>query len=68
MLMLSQFARDEGLPFSAWIARVDPILEVPRNAVMLTAALIILLSLINIGSDVALYALSTHPHSLPLNR
>lgn len=49
-----QFARDDGLPFSAWIAKVDPSLEVPRNAVSLTAALIIILSLINIGSDVAL--------------
>jgi hypothetical protein len=29
-------------------------LEVPRNAVVLTAVLILLLSLINIGSDVAL--------------
>lgn len=51
---MPQFARDEGLPFSKWIAKVDPALEVPRNAVLLTAVLIIVLSLINIGSDVAL--------------
>lgn len=51
---LHQFARDQGLPYSSWIAKVDPVLEVPKNAVLMTAVLIIILSLINIGSDVAL--------------
>ena len=50
----AMIARDEGLPFSKWIAKVGPSLEVPRNAVLLTAVLILILSLINIGSDEAL--------------
>ncbi|KAM0719022.1 hypothetical protein Q7P37_004927 [Cladosporium fusiforme] len=51
------FARDQGLPYSSWIAKVDPVLEVPKNAVLMTAVLIIILSLINIGSDVAFNAI-----------
>ncbi|KAK3111716.1 hypothetical protein LTR53_012743 [Teratosphaeriaceae sp. CCFEE 6253] len=48
------FARDEGLPFASWIAKVDPKLEVPANSVAVTCIITFVLSLINIGSDVAL--------------
>jgi choline transport protein len=51
------FARDEGLPFSKWIAHVHPGLKVPANSVAFTSAITILLSLINIGSDVAFNAI-----------
>lgn len=51
------FARDNGLPFSSWIAYVHPGLKVPANAVAVTAAITIILSLINIGSDVAFNAI-----------
>ena len=51
------FARDGGLPFSAWISYVHPTLKVPANAVGLTAAITIILSFINIGSDVAFNAI-----------
>lgn len=51
------FARDHGLPFSGWLARVHPRLQVPANAVAATAIFTIALSLINIGSDVAFNAI-----------
>ncbi|RDW71023.1 hypothetical protein BP6252_07586 [Coleophoma cylindrospora] len=51
------FARDKGLPFSDWIARVDKDKEVPVNAIILTCVITILLSLINIGSSVAFNAI-----------
>ncbi|SMQ47770.1 unnamed protein product [Zymoseptoria tritici ST99CH_3D1] len=51
------FARDNGLPFSNWIAHVHPTLEVPANAVIATCAFTIILSFINFGSDVAFNAI-----------
>lgn len=51
------FARDHGLPWSEWIARVNPKLEVPVNSVTVTCMFTILLSLINIGSDAAFNAI-----------
>lgn len=51
------FARDHGLPFSGWIEKVNPKLEVPVNAVSVTCIITILLSLINIGSDAAFNAI-----------
>ncbi|KAF2497948.1 GABA permease-like protein [Lophium mytilinum] len=51
------FARDHGLPFSSWIGHVSPSLQVPANAVTVTSAITIALSLINIGSDVAFNAI-----------
>lgn len=51
------FARDGGLPYSSWIAKVHPTLLVPVNAVLLSAFLTILLSLINIGSSAAFNAI-----------
>ncbi|KAL5115358.1 hypothetical protein ACEQ8H_006734 [Pleosporales sp. CAS-2024a] len=51
------FARDQGLPFSSWIGAVNQKLETPANAVTITCAITIALSLINIGSDTAFNAI-----------
>ncbi|PSN74810.1 amino acid permease 2 [Corynespora cassiicola Philippines] len=51
------FARDDGLPFSNWIKKVDPKLNTPANSVTFTCIITIALSLINIGSDVAFNAI-----------
>ncbi|KAF1917448.1 amino acid permease-domain-containing protein [Ampelomyces quisqualis] len=51
------FARDRGLPFSGWIGTVNKRLETPANAVSVTCIITIVLSLINIGSDVAFNAI-----------
>lgn len=51
------FARDNGLPFSKWIGHVHPTLEIPANAIVLTCMITCLLSLINIGSNVAFNAI-----------
>lgn len=51
------FARDSGLPFSAWIARVEPRRGIPKNAVLLSSLIAALLALINIGSTTAFFAI-----------
>jgi choline transport protein len=51
------FARDDGLPFSSYFKHVDPRYKVPGRAVGLVSMVIVLLSLINIGSSVALNAI-----------
>ncbi|EGX88450.1 amino acid permease, putative [Cordyceps militaris CM01] len=51
------FGRDKGLPCSSWLSQVHPRLGVPVNAVLLSTAISILLSLINIGSTVAFSSL-----------
>ena len=48
------FGRDKGLPGSSWIGQVHPRLLIPLNAILVTFAFTILLSLINFGSVVAL--------------
>ncbi|KAF2751449.1 amino acid transporter [Sporormia fimetaria CBS 119925] len=62
------FARDNGLPLAKWLGTVNPKLEIPVNAVTFTCICTILLSLINIGSDVAFNAstsaLFLNPHFL----
>ncbi|KAL8854448.1 MAG: hypothetical protein Q9221_000718 [Calogaya cf. arnoldii] len=52
----SSFARDKGLPFSAWIGHVNPGREIPANAVALTCLISALLALINLGSSAAFNA------------
>ena len=47
-------SRDNGLPFSNWIKRVNKYSKVPVNAILLTASYTIALSLLNIGSTVAI--------------
>lgn len=51
------FARDGGLPFSSWIARVDSAKEIPSNAILLSSLISALLALINIGSTTAFNAI-----------
>lgn len=51
------FARDHGLPFSNWLARVESKRQIPQNALLLTCAITIILIMINIGSSTAFYAL-----------
>lgn len=53
---LFAFARDQGLPFSNWISKVDPKRSIPTNACILTGMTPALLSLIYIGSPTAFYA------------
>lgn len=53
---LFAFARDQGLPFSNWIGRVDPKRNIPTNACVVTGTTTALLSLIYIGSPTAFYA------------
>jgi amino acid transporter len=51
------FARDRGLPFSDWIGAVHPTREIPANAILVTCIITMLLSLINLGSDIAFHAI-----------
>ncbi|KAI7161529.1 amino acid transporter [Hortaea werneckii] len=50
------FARDNGLPFSRWLKRVNIQFNVPVNAIVATGGFAVALSLINIGSTVAFNA------------
>ncbi|KAJ5831699.1 hypothetical protein N7474_000010 [Penicillium riverlandense] len=56
---LWSFARDRGLPFSDFFGYVNPGWNIPLNAVMVSLAVTVLLSLINIGSTTALLAIVT---------
>jgi choline transport protein len=51
---LFAFARDEAIPFHDWFAHVKPGWDVPFNSIMTTFITTSLLSLISIGSPVAL--------------
>ncbi|MCJ1476211.1 hypothetical protein MMC13_004877 [Lambiella insularis] len=51
------FARDRGLPFSRFLAHVNPRTTLPLNAILLCAFCVALLGLINIGSTVAFNAI-----------
>jgi amino acid transporter len=53
---LRSFARDRGLPGSTWLSHVTPGLDIPLRAICLTVLITALLSLINLGSTVALQA------------
>ena len=54
---LWSFARDKGIPGYRWIAHISPGWNVPLNAVLVSFIVTSLLSLINIGSSVALNAI-----------
>ncbi|OQO10202.1 hypothetical protein B0A48_04559 [Cryoendolithus antarcticus] len=56
---LWSFARDRGVPFSSWLAHVTPGSNIPIRAVYVSIIISSLLSLINIGSYVALNAISS---------
>lgn len=47
------FARDKGLPFNNWIARVSPRYDVPVNAVIVSTVFACALYCIAIGSSIA---------------
>lgn len=51
---LFAFARDQGIPFSGTFAHVSPRFDVPINAICLAFGVSCLLSLINLGSSIAL--------------
>jgi amino acid transporter len=51
------FARDNGLPFSDFFARVDPRFKIPIRALFLVASCIVVLSFIQIGSSTAFNAI-----------
>ncbi|KIW86242.1 hypothetical protein Z517_01637 [Fonsecaea pedrosoi CBS 271.37] len=53
------FARDGGLPGSPWLARISPGWNIPLPAVTVTLLVSALISLINIGSTVALNAITS---------
>ena len=53
------FARDQGLPGSSFLARVSPGWNIPLPAVLVSLLVSCLLSLINIGSTVALNAITS---------
>ncbi|KAH8809152.1 amino acid/polyamine transporter I [Xylogone sp. PMI_703] len=53
------FARDKGLPGHTWLSRVTPGWNVPLNAVSVCLVISSLISLINIGSSVALNAINS---------
>lgn len=48
------FARDNGLPGYKWVGQVHPRFMIPLNAILVTFAFTLLLSLINLGSAYAL--------------
>ncbi|XPT02469.1 hypothetical protein M3J09_011587 [Ascochyta lentis] len=50
---LFAFARDNGVPFSAFLRYVRPGWDIPLNSVVVSFFITVLLSLINIGSTVA---------------
>jgi choline transport protein len=51
------FARDKGLPFSGMLSRIHPRFKLPLNAIILTAVINFILSLINLGSVTAFNAM-----------
>ncbi|MCJ1405363.1 hypothetical protein MMC11_008590 [Xylographa trunciseda] len=55
---LWSFARDNGLPFSPFFARVQPGWNIPLRAVLVSLGVNVVLSMINIGSSVALNAIT----------
>ncbi|TQW01245.1 GABA permease [Cordyceps javanica] len=53
---LFAFARDNGLPCSRWLSKVDVKRQIPTNAYIFSAVFSILLSFIYLGSEVAFNA------------
>lgn len=51
------FARDGGLPFSPFLSKVSPHFPIPLNAVIVSFLFGIVISLVNLGSAVALNAI-----------
>lgn len=56
---LFAFARDQGVPFSAFLSRVRPGWDIPLNSVIVSFIIAVALSLINIGSSVAFNSIAS---------
>ncbi|KAI7722011.1 amino acid transporter-like protein [Hortaea werneckii] len=56
---LWSLARDKGLPASNWLEKVQPGWNIPLRAVVVSFVVVLLLSLINIGSTTALRSISS---------
>ena len=50
---LFSFARDQGVPFHSWVARVPSRYDVPVNAIIVSAGSSCIFHCINIGSAIA---------------
>ena len=57
--MMWAFARDNGLPFSSYLARVEPRTKLPLYAIGTSVVITLLLGLINIGSSAAFSAVAS---------
>jgi choline transport protein len=57
--MTYAFARDRGVPFSWFFAKVHPTLDVPLNALVLTTILVIIFGCIFLGSSSAFTAITS---------
>jgi choline transport protein len=57
--MMWAFARDNGLPFSDYLARVDPKTKLPLYSIIVSVIITMLLGLINIGSEAAFDAVAS---------
>lgn len=55
--LLWSFARDNGVPFSKYISRVDPSTALPLYSILVSTMISLLLALINIGSTAAFNAI-----------
>lgn len=55
--MIFAFARDRGLPFSRYLARIHPRLETPVEAITLTTFLVIVFGCVFLGSSAAFNAI-----------
>lgn len=53
------FARDKGLPAHVWLSRVSPGWNIPLPAVTVSLSISALISLVNLGSAVALNAITS---------
>ena len=56
---LFAFARDQGVPFSAFLSYVRPGWDIPLNSIIISFFIAIALSLINIGSTVAFNSIAS---------
>ncbi|RMX75054.1 hypothetical protein D0869_11981 [Hortaea werneckii] len=56
---LFAFARDNGLPFSKWVAHVRPGLDVPVHAILVSFTFAACISLVNIGSTAAFNSITS---------
>ncbi|KAF1850649.1 amino acid transporter [Cucurbitaria berberidis CBS 394.84] len=56
---LFAFARDHGVPFGAFLSRVQPGWDIPLNSVIVSFAVSVILSMINLGSTVAFNSIAS---------